>query len=188
MTAEVARLLGALHGEMRRDELMAALGLNDRKHFQSRYQQPAIAAGLIEMTLPVGQAKEPSAALPPDGGREGAAESGGKDVTNVAVMPVVSGHGDREGHDVHSGSGVTMRILGASILATPGRWPESAARSGGPNGPPSIAAGAPARLAAPHARDPRRGAPWANVGALVALVVESEIARLARRLQFGPRQ
>jgi ATP-dependent DNA helicase RecG len=31
---------------------MDALGLSDRKHFQSRYQQPAIAAGLIEMTLP----------------------------------------------------------------------------------------------------------------------------------------
>ncbi len=52
MTAEVARLLGALQGEMRREELMAALGLSDRKHFQSRYQQSAIAAGLIEMTLP----------------------------------------------------------------------------------------------------------------------------------------
>jgi ATP-dependent DNA helicase RecG len=52
VTAEVARLLGALEGEMHRDELMAALGLSDRKHFQSRYQQPAIAAGLIEMTLP----------------------------------------------------------------------------------------------------------------------------------------
>ena len=52
MTAEVARLLGALQGEMRREELMAALGLSDRKHFQLRFQQPAIAAGLIEMTLP----------------------------------------------------------------------------------------------------------------------------------------
>lgn len=52
VTAEVARLLGALQGEMRREELMAALGLSDRKHFQSRYQQPAITAGLIEMTLP----------------------------------------------------------------------------------------------------------------------------------------
>jgi len=52
VTAEVARLLGALEGEMRRGELMAALGLSDPKHFQSRYQQPAIAAGFIEMNLP----------------------------------------------------------------------------------------------------------------------------------------
>lgn len=52
VTAEVARLLGVMTGEMHRDELMTALGLSDRKHFQARYQQPAIAQGLIEMTLP----------------------------------------------------------------------------------------------------------------------------------------
>jgi hypothetical protein len=50
-------------------------------------------------------------------------------MTNIAVTPVVSGHGDR--------------------------WPESVARSGGPNGPPSFATGAPTRLAAPTARDQR---------------------------------
>lgn len=37
---------------MHRDELMTALGLSDRKHFQAHYQRPAIAQGLIEMTLP----------------------------------------------------------------------------------------------------------------------------------------
>ncbi|MCZ2108272.1 MAG: hypothetical protein LC118_01660, partial [Dehalococcoidia bacterium] len=66
-----------------------------------------------------------------------------------------------------------MRIPDALILATPGRWPESVARSGGPNGPPSFATGAPAPLAALVARSSALGAPWANVGALVALVCES---------------
>jgi hypothetical protein len=37
---------------MSRDALQAALGLRDRKSFRERYLQPAIAAGLIEMTRP----------------------------------------------------------------------------------------------------------------------------------------
>ena len=52
VSTEVGRLLVVLNGEMHRDELMAALGLSDRKHFLLRYQQPALAAGLVEMTRP----------------------------------------------------------------------------------------------------------------------------------------
>ena len=37
---------------MGRDELMLALGLSDRKSFRERYLQPALAAGLIEYTIP----------------------------------------------------------------------------------------------------------------------------------------
>ena len=51
-TPQVTRLLLVLHGEMSREELQQALGLKDRKSFRERYLQPALAAGLIEMTLP----------------------------------------------------------------------------------------------------------------------------------------
>jgi len=51
-TPQVAQLLRVLAGEMSRDELMAALNLRDRKSFRQRYLGPALAAGLIEMTLP----------------------------------------------------------------------------------------------------------------------------------------
>ncbi|MXX25382.1 MAG: cell filamentation protein Fic [Caldilineaceae bacterium SB0668_bin_21] len=37
---------------MSRVELMAALGLSDRKHFAGTYLHPGIDAGLVEMTLP----------------------------------------------------------------------------------------------------------------------------------------
>ena len=52
VTPEVDRLLAVLHGEMSREQIMTLLGLKDEKHFRVRYQQAAIAAGLIEMTLP----------------------------------------------------------------------------------------------------------------------------------------
>jgi hypothetical protein len=42
----------ALDGEMTRRELMEALGMKDSKHFRTRYLQPALDAGWIEMTLP----------------------------------------------------------------------------------------------------------------------------------------
>jgi hypothetical protein len=61
-----------------------------------------------------------------------------------------------------------MRILDASILATPGRWPESVARKDGPNASPSFATGAPARPAALCVLSVALGAPWANVRAPVA--------------------
>ena len=52
VTPQVEALLAVLQGEMSRGELMAALGLSDRKSFRMRYIQPALEAGLIEMTIP----------------------------------------------------------------------------------------------------------------------------------------
>ena len=52
VTQQVARLLSALHGEMDRAAIQAALGLTDRNSFQQRYLQPALQAGLIELTRP----------------------------------------------------------------------------------------------------------------------------------------
>ena len=49
---QVAALLKTLHGEMSRESIQNALGLSDRKSFRERYLNPAIAAGLIEMTIP----------------------------------------------------------------------------------------------------------------------------------------
>jgi hypothetical protein len=48
------------------------------------------------------------------------------------------------------------------------------------NRPPVAPTGALLPASAPHAQVHAFGAPWANVGALVALVGESEIARLQR--------
>ena len=52
VTPEVGRLLVVLKGDMNRPQLMTALGLRDEKHFRQHYQQAAVAAGLIEMTVP----------------------------------------------------------------------------------------------------------------------------------------
>ncbi len=52
VTPEVGRMLQLVNGEMRRAELMAALGLRDEKHFRTHYQQVALANGLLEMTVP----------------------------------------------------------------------------------------------------------------------------------------
>ena len=52
VTPEILRLLKSFEGEMGRAELMAALGLQDEKHFREYYQQIAMKQGLIEMTVP----------------------------------------------------------------------------------------------------------------------------------------
>jgi len=52
VTPEVGKMLGAIIGEMRRTEIMEALGLRDEKHFRQHYQQAGIAAKVIEMTIP----------------------------------------------------------------------------------------------------------------------------------------
>lgn len=52
VTPQVGDLVTAIGGPMSRDALQTALGLRDRKSFRERYLQPAIAAGLIEMTRP----------------------------------------------------------------------------------------------------------------------------------------
>ena len=52
VTLEVKKLLSILKGEMSRKDIQQKLGLKDEKHFREAYQQPAVAAGLIEMTIP----------------------------------------------------------------------------------------------------------------------------------------
>jgi len=37
---------------MSRKDIQLKLGLKDEKHFREAYQQPAVAAGLIEITIP----------------------------------------------------------------------------------------------------------------------------------------
>ena len=49
---QVSELLAVIQGEMSRAALQAALGLSDRKSFRERYLQPALADGLIAMTIP----------------------------------------------------------------------------------------------------------------------------------------
>ena len=51
-TGHVTQLVAALTGEMSRTQLQAALKLRDRNHFIAAYLQPALEAGLVEMTLP----------------------------------------------------------------------------------------------------------------------------------------
>ncbi len=52
VTPQVKALMDALVGQMSRAQLQQALGLSDRKNFSERYLKPALAAGVIEMTLP----------------------------------------------------------------------------------------------------------------------------------------
>ena len=52
VTPEVKKMLSLLNGDMTRQEIQQKLGLKDEKHFREAYQQLAIAAGLIEMTIP----------------------------------------------------------------------------------------------------------------------------------------
>ena len=59
VTPQVAKLLEVLVGEMSRGGLQSALGLQDRKSFRERYLAPALAEGLIEMTVP----KKPNSPL-----------------------------------------------------------------------------------------------------------------------------
>jgi Fic family protein len=52
VTPQVGELLAVIQGEMGRETLQSALGLSDRKSFRKRYLKPALADGLIEMTIP----------------------------------------------------------------------------------------------------------------------------------------
>ncbi len=52
VTPQVERVVLALQGEVLRGKLMDAVGLKDRMHFVNDYLQPALDAGLVEMTIP----------------------------------------------------------------------------------------------------------------------------------------
>jgi predicted HTH transcriptional regulator len=52
VTEQVRLLLKVAVGEKTRAELMAAVGLKSRVNFSRNYLEPALASGLIEMTLP----------------------------------------------------------------------------------------------------------------------------------------
>ena len=52
VTGEVQRLLLVLNGEMPRQQIQQALGLKHEDHFRKAYLVPALAAHVIEMTLP----------------------------------------------------------------------------------------------------------------------------------------
>ncbi|MFH2122898.1 MAG: Fic family protein [Pseudomonadota bacterium] len=52
VTPQVGELLAAIQGEVGREALQSVLGLSDRKSFRERYLKPALADGLIEMTIP----------------------------------------------------------------------------------------------------------------------------------------
>jgi ATP-dependent DNA helicase RecG len=52
VTGEVERLVLVLEGAMKRAELQQALGLKHRDHFRDGYLLPALAAGLVAMTVP----------------------------------------------------------------------------------------------------------------------------------------
>jgi ATP-dependent DNA helicase RecG len=45
-------VLRVVQGEVSRQSLQRTLGLKDAEHFRQHYLAPALAAGLIEMTLP----------------------------------------------------------------------------------------------------------------------------------------
>lgn len=52
VTQQVRNLLDVASGERSRSQLMAALSLKDRVNFSSQYLEPALDAGLLEMTQP----------------------------------------------------------------------------------------------------------------------------------------
>lgn len=52
VTEQIHKLLLALEGEMTRGELQAALAIAHRDYFTEAYLQPALEAGLVEMTIP----------------------------------------------------------------------------------------------------------------------------------------
>lgn len=52
VTPQVGELLLVIQGEVSREALQTSLGLQDRKSFRERYLKPALADGLIEMTIP----------------------------------------------------------------------------------------------------------------------------------------
>ncbi len=52
VTGEVERLLRAMEGEMPRQQIQDVLALKHEDHFRKAYLKPALAMGVVEMTLP----------------------------------------------------------------------------------------------------------------------------------------
>ena len=52
VTPEVGRLLSVVSGELSRRELQSRLGLRDDDHMRVAYLLPALAAGVLERTIP----------------------------------------------------------------------------------------------------------------------------------------
>lgn len=52
VTGQVAKVVEHLDGELTRQELQGAVGVASRAHFRTAYLDPALAAGLVEMTQP----------------------------------------------------------------------------------------------------------------------------------------
>ncbi|MDR1827706.1 MAG: hypothetical protein LBR29_05205, partial [Methylobacteriaceae bacterium] len=52
VTPEITRMLAVIDGELTRRDIMDRLDLRDINHFREEYQQIAVSAGLIEMTIP----------------------------------------------------------------------------------------------------------------------------------------
>jgi ATP-dependent DNA helicase RecG len=52
VTGEVERLLRAMEGEIPRQQIQEMLALKHEDHFRNAYLKPALAIGVVEMTLP----------------------------------------------------------------------------------------------------------------------------------------
>jgi ATP-dependent DNA helicase RecG len=52
VSEEIQKLLSVMAGAMKRTEIQAALGLKHEDHFRDTYLSPALAADVIEMTIP----------------------------------------------------------------------------------------------------------------------------------------
>ena len=49
---EIKRLLLVITGDKKQSEIINALGLKNKNNFRRRYLNPAVDAGLVEMTIP----------------------------------------------------------------------------------------------------------------------------------------
>jgi predicted HTH transcriptional regulator len=52
VTPEVRKLISAMDGEHSRAEIQEMMGLKDAEHFRKSYLNPAVEAGLVELTIP----------------------------------------------------------------------------------------------------------------------------------------
>lgn len=52
VTGEVTRLLNAIQGDMKRQQIQSRMGLRHEDHFREAYLKPAMSIGVIEYTIP----------------------------------------------------------------------------------------------------------------------------------------